>query len=118
MYKIFLQDCIHFMCSSKKNEINSPIVEVYTVTGKINIGFEKPLEYKTTNGVSLDFEINNEADLEFKLERSSSAPPCRRKRRFTENPRSVICWNGNETCEPDSDMKIVFSEKDLLKIIE
>ncbi len=103
MYGIFLKDCVQFMCSSTKNNENSTKAEVYTVTGRVNWGFETPDEYRTTNNDHVDFEIYRKADVELRLVRSNSAPPCKRRRRFSENPRSVINWNGNKPSEPESD---------------
>ncbi len=105
MYKIFLQDCIHFMCKSKKQETRSTRAVIYTVSGRVNLGFEAPLERRTSN---VEFEMNREADIEFRLVRSRSAPPCKRKRRFSENPRSASNWNGKKSSEPESDYEDSF----------
>ncbi len=103
------------MCSSTKNNENSTNAVVYTVTGRVNLGFETPSEYRATNGDHLDFKICREADVELKLVRSNSAPPCKRRRRFTDNPRSVNNWNGKKSSEPESDYEDSFVRKRFAK---
>ena len=73
MYGIFLKDCVQFMCSSTTNEVDLTEAVVYTVSGKVNLGFEPHNVYKATIVDRFDYEINRKADVELRLEKSSSA---------------------------------------------
>ena len=91
MYAIFLGDCIDRICFWNKQQ---EVVELSTIVGKINSGFEKPPNYETVQG---RYEHNsaiaatnppryNCAKLCFQeqqilaLRRSNSAPPFKRKK--------------------------------------
>jgi len=100
MYAIFLSDCISWMCIWNKP---SDVDDAYNFGGRVNSGFEPPPDYETSQGSYRNgFEMVTanspryrrarscfQEDQIYAFRRSSSAPPFKRRKQQTSNPRAM-----------------------------
>mgnify|MGYP001314709694 CR=1 FL=1 len=98
MYVIFLSDCISWMCIWNKP---SDVEDDFTFGGRVNSGFEPPPDYETSQGshghgfemVTVNSPRYRRArsffreDQIYAFRRSNSAPPFKRRKQHTSNPR-------------------------------